>query len=359
MYKSQFDIGQRRVGTGKPCYVIAEIGSNHNGQLDTAIKMVKACAEAGVDAVKFQDFSREDLFIPRLPEDATPDWGQRESLLEKRWDILPFYSADPDWWPILAEQCKELGVDFLCSPFSLDAVDRLASIPVPAFKVASGDITWLELIRKIAATGIPLILSTGASDIHDVEAAISAATQAGCEQLVLLHCVSNYPPKWEDANLLAIRTLAERFGVPVGLSDHTPGSTLPVASLSMGCCVLEKHVTLDRRQEGLDHHFALEVPEFKVLVEDIRNAEKALGSGEKSWAASEEIERYWVRRGLWAAKDIRAGEVILRAHLQCVRPAQGLPVNALDSVVGTKAKSFIKAGYPIPLEQLGGETSED
>jgi len=359
VFKSQFNIGQRRVGTGCPCYVIAEIGSNHNGQLETAKRMIQICAEAGVDAVKFQDFSREDLFIPSLPEDVTPDWKHRESLLDKRWDILPSYSADPDWWPQLAAQCHTLGVDFLCSPFSLDAVERLTYIPVPAFKVASGDITWLELIRKIAATGTPLILSTGASDIKEVEEAISAATQVGCEQLALLHCVSNYPPKWEDANLLAIRTLADKFRVPVGLSDHTPGSTLPVASLPMGCCVLEKHVTLDREQEGLDHHFALEVPELKALVNDIRHAEKALGSGEKNWADSEEIERYWVRRGLWATRDIQPGEVILREHLQCVRPAQGLSVNVLDLIVGTKAKCLIKAGYPVPFDQLDESASEE
>lgn len=350
--RTELLIGDRPVGPGRPCYVIAEIGSNHNGDYRMAVDLVKRCAEAGVDAVKFQDFSREDLFVPSLPPEGTPEWEARQALLTKRWKLLPDYTANPDWWPELAGLASEVGVDFLCSPFSLEAIARLNQVGVPAWKIASGDITWHELIRTVAATEKPLIISTGASGLEEVEQAVVQAREAGCTQIILLHCVSNYPPRWEDANLLAITALAERFQVPVGLSDHSPGSVLPVAALALGCCVVEKHVTLDRKQPGLDHHFALEMKELAQLVEDIRHAELALGTGVKQWADAEEIERYWVRRGLWTTGPITAGTVIRRDQLAVLRPSQGLPASALGKAVGATAARDLAAGEPLVADDI-------
>lgn len=344
--QSEVHIGSRRIAPGEPCYIIAEIGSNHNGDYEVAADMIRQCAATGVDAVKFQDFSREGLFVEKLPS-STDDRENRQALLDKRWEILPDFTAKPNWWPGLAAIAKESGVDFLCSPFSLEAIERLDRVDVPAWKIASGDITWLELIRGAAATGKPLIISTGASGLEEVGRAVKEANDAGCKQLVLMHCVSNYPPKWEDANLRAIQTLAETFSVPVGLSDHSPGSALPVTALTFGCCVLEKHVTLDRQQAGLDHHFAMEIPEFAQLVSDVRHVEAALGSGRKQWTGAEEIERYWVRRGLWTTEAIAAGSVIRREQLAVLRPAQGLSASALDRAVGAVARRPLAAGVPL------------
>lgn len=346
-------LGQRRIAPGEPCFVIAEIGSNHNGDYQTAAELIRQSARAGADAVKFQDFSREDLFVPRLPEQATHEWASRQALLSKRWDILPGFSSDPDWWSGLAEVAREEGVVFLCSPFSLEAVERLDRVGVPAWKIASGDITWHELIGHAARTNKPLILSTGASSLEEVAEAFGAARAAGGRQVVLLHCVSNYPPRWEDANLRAIHVLAEHFGVPVGLSDHSPGSVLPVAALAFGGCLLEKHVTLDRNQPGLDHHFAMEMSEFAQLITDLRHAEMALAGDQKHWVAAEEEERYWVRRGLWTTRKIAAGEVIRREDVAVLRPAQGLPASAVDMAVGAVAARDIEAGYPVMEEDLG------
>lgn len=356
-FQSEIRLGHRRIAPGEPCFVIAEIGSNHNGHYEVAAELIRQSARAGADAVKFQDFSREDLFVPRLPQPITPDWSSRQALLSKRWDILPDFSADPDWWSGLAEVAREEGVAFLCSPFSLQAIERLDRIGVPAWKIASGDITWHELIARAARTNKPLILSTGASSIEEVAEALGCVRAAGCRQVVLLHCVSNYPPRWEDANLRAISVLAERFGVPVGLSDHSPGSVLPVASLAFGCCLLEKHVTLDRSQQGLDHHFAMEISEFAQLVTDLRHAEMALAGDRKHWVSAEEEERYWVRRGLWATRKIAAGEIIRREDVAVLRPAQGLPASAIEQAVGAVAMKDIEEGYPLMEGDLNTEAS--
>jgi len=347
LFSKEIHINGRTVAPGRPCYLIAEIGSNHNGDYETAVRLIRECARAGADAVKFQDFSREDLFIPLLPRDSTPDWQEKQTLLSRRWDMLPGYTAKPEWWPGLSAMAREEGVDFLCSPFSLVSVTRLQQLDLPAWKIASGDVTWLELIQQAGKTGKPLIISTGASDLGEVADALDAARSAGCREVVLLHCVSNYPPRWEDASLRAIPVLSERFGVPCGLSDHSPGSVLPVAALLLGCCLIEKHVTLDRDQTGLDHHFAMTIPEFAQLVRDVRHAEQALAGEQKHWVEAEEEERYWVRRGLWTSRPIRCGETVRRQDLVVVRPAQGLGASALDDVLGSRAERDLPAGHPL------------
>jgi len=345
-------IGRREVGADHPCYVIAEIGSNHNSSYETAEKLVRACAEAGADAVKFQAFTREGLFVERLPDDGGPETAANQKLLTRRWEVLPGFTANSSWWPRLKAVCDELDIDFLCSPFSLEAIDELIAVDMPTIKIASGDITWLELIAKSARTGLPLILSTGASVLSEIKDAISAARGAGCKELALLHCVSNYPPRWEDANLHAITVLAERWGIPVGLSDHSPGSTLPIAAVPLGMSILEKHVTFDRDQEGLDHHFALEIDELASLVQDIRHAEVGLGKAEKTFVADEEIERYWVRRGLWMAAPISAGQTLTREHLAVLRPCHSLGAEQLKNVVGRRVVRDMESGEPVSAEDF-------
>ncbi|MCG3148400.1 MAG: N,N'-diacetyllegionaminic acid synthase [Verrucomicrobiae bacterium] len=345
-------IGRRQIGPGCPCYLIAEIGANHNGSLDVARQQTRAAAEAGVDAVKFQAYVRETLFIHDLPDDGRAETRHNRELLERRWNILPKFTAPDEWWPVLKRDCDELGVDFVCTPFDLDRLQLLDRLGVPAHKIASGDLTWHELLRAAGATGKPVVLSTGASTENEVAQAVAAFRTAGGTALVLLHCVSNYPPKWEDANLRAMLRLGQIFGVPVGLSDHSPGSTLAVAAVALGACVIEKHITQDRRQEGLDHHFALEPAEFATLVKDVRHTEAALGSGKKSYVTPEEIERFWVRRGLWVATDIPSGTILRREHLTVVRPRMGLGAEDLAEAVGRPVTKALSKGMPLLREYL-------
>jgi len=348
----QITIGSRLIGAGRPAYIISEIGSNHDGSLEMALELVRRSAEAGVDAVKMQAFRRETLLAPDLPGGE----GRRESdrkLLRRRWDLLPKYTVPETWWAPIADAAEGHGVDLLVTAFDLDRLQHLdARLGCPAHKIASGDITWLELIEAAARTGKPVILSTGASTLEETERAVAALEHGGAREYALLHCVSTYPPAWEDANLRAMETLRERFSVPVGLSDHSPGSTLPVAAVTLGAAVIEKHITLERRSEGLDHHFALEPHEFCQLVEDVRHAEAALGSGEKRWAESEEVERYWVRRGLWAAQDLAEGAVLEREDVLAVRPREGLGAERLEHVIGKTLRVPLTRGEPLKESHL-------
>jgi len=346
------DIGSRTVGRGLPTYLVAEIGANHNGSLETARELVRLSAQTGVDAVKFQAYSRETLYAPELPDDGSPEAKRNIELLKRRWDILPRCTAPDGWWPELKSLCDGLGVEFLCTPFDLDRLRILDGVGVKAHKIASGDITWHELLRAAAATRKPVILSTGASTFAEVERAVGVLTESGCRELVLLHCVSNYPPKWEDANLRAIETLSDAFGVPVGLSDHSPGSVLPVAAVSLGACMIEKHVTLDRTQEGLDHHFALEVDELARMVEDVRHVEVARGTPEKTWVTDEQCERYWVRRGIWADCELEAGDRLSRENIAVVRPKEGIGAEGMESVIGRRLCERVPKGAPLQAEEL-------
>lgn len=349
---STVTIGDRAVGPGHPAYIVAEVGSNHDGSLATAKELTRLCADAGVDAVKFQAYSRETLFIDRLPDDGTPESKENAELLRRRWNVLPETTVPYDWWPELKGLCDDLGVDFLCTPFHLERLDRLVEVGMPAVKIASGDVTWHELLRAAGAASRPVIFSTGASTLEESRRALEAVREGGGRNVVALHCVSTYPAEWEDANLRAMTTLREELGVPVGLSDHTPGSTLPVAAVTLGACVIEKHVTLDRSREGLDHHFALEVDEFARLVEDVRHTEAALGSGDKTWVEEEESERYWVRRGMWCRTPIEEGETITREKLRVVRPNHGAGAESLDKVLGATAARDLEVGDPLELDSV-------
>lgn len=346
----RLDIGGRPVGVGEPTYVIAEIGSNHDGDLELALDLVRRCAAAGVDAVKFQAFTREGLFVPDLPDDGTDQRRHDRELLHRRWDVLPRFTVPDAWWEPLRDACADVGVDFLATPFSLDALDRLVGLGMPAVKIASGDVTWHELIRAAAATGLPVVMSTGASTLDEVDEAVAAAAAAH-DRLALLHCVSNYPPDWDDVHLRAISDLRERYGVPVGLSDHAPGATLPVAAVALGSCVLEKHVTVDRARDGLDHHFALLPDELAEVVSQLRLVERSMGTGKRP-AVGEEIERFWVRRGIWTRRALRAGEVLRREDVDLVRPQAAAPASAVDVLVGRALRHDVPAGAALDADDL-------
>jgi len=338
-------IGNKLVGEGEPCFIIAEAGSNHNGSLEQAKKMIDAAVEAGVDAVKFQIFKAEELYSKYTPEFS---YLKGQNVYE----LIKNIETPREWIKELARYCKEKNIGFLASAFDFEAVDLLDKY-VPAFKIASFEITDLELIKYAAEKGKPMIISTGMANLAEIEDAINAIKSIGNEDVVLLHCNSLYPTPVEVVNLKAMETMRTAFKVPVGFSDHTFGTRIPIAAVAMGACVIEKHFTLDRTLPGPDHSFAIEPDELKEMVKCIREVEKAKGSGikEKSELESEEIY-IKARRSIHARVDIPKGTKITKDMLIIKRPGYGIKQKFIDIVVGREAKRDIKEDEWITWEMV-------
>jgi pseudaminic acid synthase len=335
--RREFAIGSRLVGPAQPCYLIAEAGSNHNRDLATALRLIDTAAEAGADAVKFQTYTAEGLYsahtpeIPYLKEQGLIGFG------ESVWDLIKRVEIPWEWHYELARHANDVGIDFFSTPFEEAAVDLLEEVGVPAYKIASYEITHLPLIERAARTGKPLILSTGMASLGDVERALDTANAAGADDIMLMHCAINYPPRFEDLNLRAISTLAAAFQIPVGWSDHTMGHTADVAAVAIGACAIEKHFTLSRSQEGPDHPFALEPHELAAMVAAVRATELALGSPIKRVTEAEADMYRLGRRSLVAAADITVGQTLTREDLAIKRPGSGIPVHAIEAVIGRRA----------------------
>jgi sialic acid synthase SpsE len=332
--RPEFDIGGRPVGPGHPCYVIAEAGSNHNRDLGTALRLIEVAAEAGADAVKFQTYTAEGLYSR-----ATPDMsylkeqglvGERESV----WDLIKRVEMPWEWHGDLARHAAQAGITFLSTPFDETAVDALEEVGVPAYKIASYEVTHLPLIERAARTGKPLLISTGMASLGDIERALDTAASAGGRDITVMHCAVNYPPRFEDLNLRAIATLRDAFRIPIGWSDHTMGHTADVVAVALGACAVEKHFTLSRDQPGPDHPFALEPAELAAMVSAIREAEASLGSTVKRLTDAENDLFRLGRRSLVAARDLAAGAEISRDDIAVKRPGFGIPVDAIDQVIG-------------------------
>ncbi len=338
-------IGHHLIGEEEPVFIIAEIGSNHDKNLDQAKELIRASAEAGADAVKFQSFSAEDLL-------------NRKNLVDGRWvddsgyQTLKQLELPLQWQEELLKLAEHLGVVFLSTPFDEEKADSLNQINMEAFKIASGDITHIPLIRHVAQYGKPVILSTGASNIDEIEEAVEAVKKEGNDKLVVLHCVSNYPVKFEDCNIRAINSLRKQLILPVGLSDHSFGMAAPLAAVTLGACVIEKHITFDRNLEGPDHSFAVTVDEFGSMVVEIRRLEKVLGSEPKQPTKNEIPERKGARRSIYAKVHINKGELLTRDHLKIVRHNYGMAPKEIDSLIGQRAKKAISKDELITLDAL-------
>ncbi|MFH1873162.1 MAG: N-acetylneuraminate synthase family protein [Pseudomonadota bacterium] len=273
-------------------FTICEVGSNYNGSLDCALDYLRAAKRAGADAVKFQTLRKDKLVAPRIYVDG-------------RWVENPVYKAFsslelPDEWHFELKRCADqTGIEFFSTPFYLEAVDLMERAGVRTYKIASGDISFLPLLQAVGATGKRVIMSTGASALADIETALNVLTQSGARDITLLHCVANYPPCWEEMNLRAMVTLKEEFGLPVGISDHTPGSLVAIAAVALGAVAVEKHVTFDRGQAGPDHPFAMTMDEFADMIAQLRTLEVALGDGNKLPVQSELEKQYRLRRGVY------------------------------------------------------------
>jgi N-acetylneuraminate synthase/N,N'-diacetyllegionaminate synthase len=338
-------IAGRAVGSDAPVFVIAEAGVNHNGDLVLARKLIAAAAAAGADAVKFQTFKADRVAAVTAPLAAY----QKANLTaaSSQLELLRQLELPPAAHEELQAVAREHDLLFLSTPFDESSVDLLDTLDVPAFKVPSGEVTNWPLLRHVASKGKPVILSTGMSDLQEVAAAVDVLRRSGCAELIVLHCVSNYPANPSHVNLRAMAAIRNRCDVPVGYSDHTPGVEVALAAVALGACVIEKHFTLDRELPGPDHRASLEPGELRALVAGIRIVECALGNGEKRPAASELPTRDVVRRSLVAAKPLPAGVLLETSMLHSLRPAGGIPPSDLASVVGRRLTRDVQEGEPL------------
>jgi N-acetylneuraminate synthase/N,N'-diacetyllegionaminate synthase len=345
-------IDGRRIGGGEPVYVIAEAGVNHDGDVGRALALVDAAADAGADAVKFQTFDPAALASGDAPladyqRDAGESGSQR-AMLER----LALAEAD---FERLAARARERGIAFLSTPFDEGSAGVLERIGVPAFKVGSGELTNLPLLRSLAARGRPLLLSTGMATLEEVGAAVDAIRGAGDPALALLHCVSSYPAPLDQANLRAIATLREAFGVPVGYSDHCMELEASVAAVALGAVLVERHLTLDRGAPGPDHAMSSEPAELAELVRRIRRVESALGDGVKAPQPAEAGTRDVARRSLVATRDLSAGERVGAGDVAIKRPGGGLAPDDLGRVVGAILAAAVRRDEPFAERHLTGD----
>ncbi|MGA3348010.1 MAG: pseudaminic acid synthase [Candidatus Sulfotelmatobacter sp.] len=341
-------IGKKDIGANCPVYVVAEISANHNQNYEQAVRIVQAAEEAGADAVKLQTYTADTITITSDRQEFRVSGG---TLWDGRTlhDLYGEASMPWEWQPPLQRLAKNLAMDCFSSAFDSTAVDFLEGMNVPAHKVASCELVDIPLIQKMARTGKPLIISTGMATVEEIEEAVQAAREAGAAQIALLKCTSAYPSPAEEMNLRTIPEMVRRFGVPVGLSDHTMGIAVPVAAVALGACIVEKHLTLSRSAPGPDSAFSLEPHEFKEMVDAIRVAEKALGEVHFGLSDKEKASRAY-RRSLFAVEDIQQGEVFTDSNVRSIRPGNGLHPRHLTDVLGRSAARGIKRGTPLSWE---------
>lgn len=330
------EIQGKKIGDGEPCFIIAEVGSNHNQDFSLALKLIDKAAEAGVDAVKFQTF-KADAHVSKFAE--MPSYLDGYDSIH---DLIKSLELDRDWQKPLKEYAESKGLIFFSSPCDYQAVDQLEELNVPAHKIASFDLPDLDLVEYIARTQKPILMSTGLADWMEIQRAVDVCRAVGNNNILLFQCTSLYPAPAKLSNLSAMLTMKQAFNVVTGYSDHTMGDNIPVASVAMGASAIEKHFTLDRSMEGPDHAFAIEPEELKVMIAKIREVEAAIGTGVKSGPREEEMDMYHkVRRSLHAAKDIAEGEVITEDMLVSKRPGFGVPIYLKGILIGRSAKKAI------------------
>lgn len=345
----EISIAGRRIGRAHPPYVIAELSANHNGSLATALRIVEEAKKAGAAAVKLQTYT---------PDTITLDCdGEGFRIHGGLWDGRTLYDLYReahmpwDWHATLFEHARQLGITIFSSPFDTTAVDLLEDLGAPAYKIASFEAVDLPLIRYVAATGKPMIISTGMADAEEIAEAVAAARDGGCRELALLHCVSGYPAPPGDYNLATIPDMIERFGCVTGLSDHTLDNTTAIASVALGAAIIEKHFTLDRSGGGPDDSFSLEPPELAALCVGARTAWDALGRVDYGRKSSEQGNVQF-RRSLYFVRDLPAGAIVPADAVRSVRPGFGAPPKYLPQVVGRRLKHAVVANMPVRLDDL-------
>lgn len=334
----------RRIASDAPPYIIAELSANHNGRLETALRIIEEAKKAGADAVKLQTYTADTITLNSDAEEFQIHGGL--------WDGKTLYQLYQEahmpweWHKPLFEHARQLGITIFSSPFDNTAVDLLENLNAPAYKIASFEAVDLPLIKYVASTGKPMIISTGMADAEEIQEAIDAAREGGCQELAILHCVSGYPAPAEDYNLRTIPDMMQRFGLVTGLSDHTLDNTTAIASVVMGASIIEKHFTLDRNGGGPDDSFSLEPAELAALCRDSKTAWAALGQVDYGRKSSEQGNVKF-RRSLYFVKDMKAGDVITADCVRSVRPGFGLAPKHLDTVLGKNLQHDVKRNSPV------------
>jgi N-acetylneuraminate synthase len=348
----QVKIGKRWVGEGEPAYLIAEIGSNFDGSIARAKKLIDLAKDCGADCAKFQCFTTDKII-------SKEGFSGLQTAFQAKWkkpvhEVYKGAEFPRAWHKELFAYCRKAGLDFMSAPYDREAVDILDALGVPAFKIGSGDITWLSMLRYIARKKKPVILAAGASTLAEVDEAVAAIKAAGNPNIILLQCVTNYPSHFENAHIRAMKAMGDMFNVPYGYSDHTPGSVVPLGAVALGACLIEKHFTDDKARKGPDHPFAMDGNDFKEMCTGIRNLEKALGSTVKELYAEESQTVILQRRCLRAAADIPQGARIGSGMIAVLRPC---PKDALapkfeNVVIGKKTRRAMKKGDPFSWAEL-------
>ncbi|HEX2558460.1 pseudaminic acid synthase [Phenylobacterium sp.] len=346
----EVEIAGRKIGAGHEPFVICELSGNHNGSLERALTMIDAAAETGCDAIKIQTYTADTITM----DVDRPEFRIHGGLWDGRslYELYQEAHTPFEWHPALFKRAAERGVILFSSPFDETAVDLLADLGAPAYKIASFEAVDLPLIRYAAAKGKPLIISTGMANREEMVAARDAALEAGAAGVIMLHCVSSYPATFADANVRTVTDMAEWLGVPIGLSDHTPGTAASVAAVATGACAIEKHFTLARADGGPDAAFSLEPDEFSALVRDCKDAWRALGQAHYDVLGSERGSLLF-RRSLYVTCDVRAGEPLTRANIRSIRPGNGLPPADLEAVLGRPAARDLARGEPLAWDMVG------
>jgi len=344
------EIAGYKLGQGQPCFIIAEAGVNHNGDLEMAHRLVDQAVRCNADAVKFQTFKTERVMTRRAPKASYQ--LETTQVSESQFDMAKGFELPMEAFGQLMAYCDKQGILFLSSPFDDESANLLAGLGVAAFKIPSGEITNLPFLTRVARFGKPMIVSTGMANMAEVDTAVRTIEEAGNRQFVLLQCVSNYPADPANINLRAMHTMAAAFNVPVGYSDHTPGIEVPLAAVALGACVIEKHFTLDQSLPGPDHRASLEPQELGAMVRGIRTVESALGDGRKEPVLAEANTAAVARKSLVAARDISANTVLTENLIAIKRPGTGLAPAMRESLVGRSTKVDIPEDTLLTLKML-------
>lgn len=344
------EINDRRIGPGYPVYIVAEMSANHGHDYERAVRTLEAAKAAGADAIKLQTYTADTLTIRSDKEYFRIEGG---TLWDGRTlhDLYQEAYTPWDWQPKLKAIAAELGIDLFSTPFDDSAVDFLAEMGVPAYKIASFELVDLQLIERVAAQGRPIIMSTGMATLGEIDEAVRSAREAGATEIALLKCSSAYPASPDEINLRSLPHLADAFNVVTGLSDHTMGIAVPVGAVAMGACIIEKHFTLSRSFPEPDSAFSLEPEEFSAMVAAVRTVEKALGEVRYETTGKETSSKMF-RRSLFVVKDMKAGEVFSAHNVRSIRPGHGLAPRYFNEVLGRRAATDLEAGTPLAWDLL-------
>jgi len=346
---SSIRIAGREIGPALPPYVIAEMSANHNGNIETAFKIIEAASAAGADAVKIQTYTADTITL----NCSKPDFQIRQGLWAGKtlYELYQWAHTPWEWHAPLFAHARKLGITIFSSPFDHTAVDLLEDLGAPAYKIASFEAVDLPLIRYVASTGKPMIISTGMADAEEIAEAVEAAREGGCRELAILHCVSGYPAPAKDYNLRTLVDMQHRFGLVTGLSDHTLDNTTAVASVALGACIIEKHFTLDRQGGGPDDSFSLEPADLENLCHGSRTAWEAMGQVDYGRKSSEQGNVQF-RRSLYFVKDLKAGDLIADDAVRSVRPGYGLAPKHLRSIIGRRVCTDVAAMSPVQMSDI-------